>query len=108
MTREILEGLAIERIWVVEATYGPDAAERRPAVRAEHLTRIDKLRREGIVIDAGGYPDMSMSLILLRTATEEQALDLMRADVYFRTGVWTAFRVRALGRVVRLDELPQD
>ena len=108
MAPEIPDGLAIERIWVVEATYGPDAAERRPAVRAEHLARIDALRREGTVIEAGGYADMSSALILVRTATEAAALDLVRADVYFRSGVWTDFRIKALGRVVRLDELAED
>jgi uncharacterized protein YciI len=105
---EIPEGLAIERIWAVEASYGPDAATRRPAVRAEHLTRIDRLRREGTMVEAGGYEDMSGSLLLVRTATEAEALELMRADVYFRSGVWTDLRIRALGRVVRLDELPSD
>ncbi len=105
---EIPEGLAIERIWVVEAAYGPDAAERRPAVRAEHLTRIDELRRKGTIVEAGAYADMSSSLLLVRTETEADAMDLIRADVYFRSGVWTEVRIKALGRVVRLDELPGD
>ena len=74
------EGLEIEQIWVVEATLGPDAAERRAPVRAEHL---------------------SASLLLVRVPTQEQALALAEADVYFRSGVWTGFRIRALGRVVR-------
>ena len=106
MAGEIPDGLAIEPIWVVEATYSPDAAERRPAVRAEHLTRIDELRRAGTIIEAGGYADMSTSLVLVRAPSEEAALALVEADVYYRSGVWTAFRIRALGRAVRLDELP--
>ena len=44
MTAELPDGLAIERIWVVEAAYGSDVADRRPPVRAEHLTRIAELR----------------------------------------------------------------
>ena len=44
MAGEIPDGLAIESTWAVEATYGPDAAQRRPAVRQEHLKRIGELR----------------------------------------------------------------
>ncbi len=108
MAAEIPEGLAIEQIWAVEATYGPDAAERRPAVRAEHLTRIAELRRAGTIIEAGAFADMSGSLVLLRAASEEAALVVVRSDVYYRSGVWTGFRVRAFGRVARLDELTPD
>ena len=108
MAGEIPEGLAIEKVWAVEATYGPDAAERRPAVRAEHLARIAELRAAGTIVEAGAYTDMSGSLLLLRAPDEESALALVRADVYFRSGVWTEFRVRAFGRVARLTELPAD
>jgi uncharacterized protein len=106
MATEIPEGLAIEPIWVVEATYGPDAAERRSSVRAEHLARMARLRDEGTVLEAGGYADMSGSVVLLRVPSEEAALAVVRADVYYRAGVWTEFRARPLGRVVRKEELP--
>jgi uncharacterized protein len=104
MAGEIPEGLAIEQVWVVEATYGPDAAQRRPAVRAEHLARIAELREAGTIIEAGAFADMSASLVLLRVRSEEDALAVVKSDVYFRSGVWTGFRVRSLGLVVRLDE----
>jgi uncharacterized protein YciI len=108
MPGEIPVGLAVEQVWVVEATYGPDAVERRPAVRAEHLGRIAQLRAAGTIVEAGAYADMSASLLLLRVPTEAAALAVVRADVYFRSGIWTAFRVRAFGRVARLDELAPD
>jgi hypothetical protein len=108
MAGEIPDGLAIEGIWVVEATCGADAAERRPAVRAEHLARIAELRRAGTIVEAGAYTDMSASLLLLRAPSAEAALTVAQADVYFRSGVWTGFRVRAFGRVARLDELTTD
>jgi uncharacterized protein YciI len=101
MVGEMPEGLEIEQIWVVEATLGPDAAERRAPVRAEHLARIAALRDAGTVIEAGAFADMSASLLLVRVPTQEQALALAEADVYFLSGVWTGFRIRALGRVVR-------
>lgn len=105
MAGEASEGLAIERIWVVEAALAPDAVERRTAVRAEHLARLGELRAAGTVVEAGAFADMSASLLLLRVPTEEAAQAIARSDVYFRSGVWTGFRIRALGRVVRTDEL---
>jgi uncharacterized protein len=105
MAGEIPEGLAIEPVWVVEATYSADAAERRPAVRTQHLTRLGQLRAAGTIVEAGGFPDMSGSLIVVRAGTEEEALAIVRADVYFTSGVWTSFRVRAFGRVARTEEL---
>jgi uncharacterized protein YciI len=104
MAGEIPDGLVIEQIWVVEATYGPDAAERRPAVRAQHLARIAELRASGTILEAGGFADMSGSLLLLRAASEGAALALVEEDVYFRTQVWIGFRIRALGRVASSDE----
>jgi hypothetical protein len=108
MADEMPDGVAIEPIWVVEAAYGPDAAARRAPVRREHLTRIAELRDAGTVVEAGAFADMSASLLLLRVPSEEAAQALVRADVYFRSGVWTEFRIRALGRVVRTGEPPAD
>jgi uncharacterized protein YciI len=104
MAGEVPDGLAIESIWVIEADYASDAAERRPAVRREHLSRIGELRAAGTVVEAGGFADMSGSLLLVRAPDEASALALMKADVYFRSGVWTDLRARTFGLVVRRDE----
>ncbi len=104
MAREIPEGIAIETVWVLEATYGPDWQERRPAVRPEHLSRLASLRDRGVVIEAGGYLDGAGSLLILRVPDEQAALELGRTDVYARSGVWPDMRARPLGRVVRQDE----
>ena len=108
MAGEIPDGLAIERIWAVESTYSPDVEERRPPVRAEHLARIGELRAAGIIVEAGAFADMSGSLILIRARSEEDAMDVIRADVYFRAGVWNGQRIRAFGRVARAEELTSD
>jgi uncharacterized protein YciI len=101
MAAEIPEGLALENVWAVEADYAPDAAERRPAVRVEHLARIGRLMADGTIVMAGAYADMSGSLVVVRAASEEAALDIVKDDVYVRAGVWTGFRVRAMGLVSR-------
>ena len=107
MAAGIPDGLAIERVWVVETTYGPDVDELRPPVRPEHLGRSSELRDAGVIIDAGAFADMSGSLIILRASSEEEALAVIHSDVYFRAGVWNSCHIRALGRVVRTGELTE-
>jgi uncharacterized protein len=89
----------IEPVWLVEATYAPDAAETRVPFRAEHIARLRDLKRQGIVIEAGAFSDVSASLVLVRAANEEAALDICRDDVYLRNGVWVELRARPFGRV---------
>ena len=105
MTAELPPGVAIETIYVVEADYTPQAAERRPAVRQEHLAHIAELRAAGVVVEAGGYADFSTALLLVRAATADEAIAHFTDDVYVRAGVWGDIRARAYGRVVRPEEL---
>jgi hypothetical protein len=105
MPTELPPDIAIEPIFVIEATYGPDAPERRPAFRVEHLTRIAALRGAGVVIEAGGLLDFSRALILVRAADADAALAIGRDDVYLREGVWVDVRVHAYGRVCRPEEM---
>jgi uncharacterized protein YciI len=102
---EMPPNVAIEPVYVIEATYAADAAERRPAVRAEHLTRIAELRDQGVVIEAGGYADLSVAILIVRAANEDEALALARSDVYMRSGVWVDARAKPYGRVVRPADL---
>jgi len=100
---EMPAGVAVENIWLVEATYAPDAAETRIPFRAEHLARIGELKDDGVYLEAGAFPDVSASIILLRAASEEAALEIVRGDVYLRNGVWVELRARPFGRVVRVS-----
>jgi uncharacterized protein YciI len=93
------ENVGIEQIWVVEATYAPDAAELRQPFRAEHLTHLADLIASGTVIEAGAFVDVSASVLLVRAATEDEAVAMCRDDVYFRNGVWVSIRARPFGRV---------
>ncbi len=99
-SHDLPPGIRVETIYVVEATYGPDAPTLRPPVRPEHLAHIAELRRAGTVIEAGGYADFSGSLLLVNAASDEEALDLFRDDAYVRSGVWTELRARPFGRVI--------
>jgi uncharacterized protein len=106
MAREIPNGIVMEPVFVVEATYGPDAAELRPPHRPTHLARMAALRAAGVVLEAGGFLDMSGSLLLVRAADADAALAIAREDVYMREGVWVEARVRPFARVARPDEVP--
>jgi len=92
---------SLELVWFVEATYAPDAAETRVPFRPQHLARLLELKDAGVVIEAGAFPDVSASILIVRTADEAAALELCRDDVYMRNGVWVELRARPFGRVIR-------
>ena len=91
----------LEPIWLVEATYAPDAAETRVPFRAEHLAGIVERLKAGSYVEAGAYLDVSASVILVRADSAEAAIELVSDDVYLRNGVWVEVRARAFGRVTR-------
>ena len=76
------------------------------------IPSVSTIRRASVFYlkngNTGGYADMSGSLFLVRAPDEAAALSILKADVYTRSGVWTGFRARALGRVVRREELETD
>lgn len=97
---DVPPGVAIEQVWLIEATYAPDAAETRGPFRARHLARVAELIEAGVTIEAGAYSDVSASMVLLRAESEEAALAIVREDVYLANGVWIDIRARPFGRVV--------
>ncbi len=101
MNSEIPAGVEIEIVYLVEAQYTADAADKRPPVRAEHLARIAELRRAGTIIEAGAYSDgLTSSILLVKAEDPAAALAVARADVYARSGVWGDISARPFGRVV--------
>lgn len=91
--------VAIEPVWLVEATYAPDAAETRTPFRAEHLARVVALKEAGVFVEVGAYADVSASVVIVRAESAEAALEIVRDDVYLRNGVWVELRARAFGRI---------
>lgn len=105
MTVQASSDVAIEPIFLIEATCAPDAAETRAPFRAEHLARLARLRDEGVIVEAGAYADVSASILLVRAADAEAAAQIAQADVYLRNGIWVELRVRPFGRVCRPAEV---
>jgi hypothetical protein len=92
-------GPTLEPVWLVEATYVANAAEARAPFRPAHLARLTELKGSGVVVEAGAYADASASLLMLRAATEDEALDLCKADVYWQNGIWVDIKARAFARL---------
>jgi uncharacterized protein YciI len=91
---------SLETLWLVEATYAPDAADTRVPFRPEHLAGVARRLRSGVYAEAGAYLDVSSSLVLVRADSEEAALAIVGDDVYLRNGIWVELRARPFGRVV--------
>lgn len=100
---DLPRGVAVEPAFLVEAEYVANAAERRAPHRAEHLLGIAKARRAGTIVAAGALADMTGSVIIVSGADERAARDVIEGDVYWRNGVWTSYRVRAMTIVVNAD-----
>jgi uncharacterized protein YciI len=92
--------VATEPVWIVDATYAPDAAESRVPFRPQHAARMLDLQAQGIVVDVGAFDDMSASMVILRVPTEAEALDICRQDIYPRNGVWVEFRTRRFNLLI--------
>ena len=90
----------IETVWFIEATYAPDCAETRIPFRAEHISRAAELKAAGTIVEIGAFTDVSGAVILVRAESEATALDIVRADVYVKNGVWVELRARPFGRIV--------
>ena len=92
-------GVTVEPIFVVEATYAPDAAETRVPFRPEHLAGMVSRLRSGRYVAAGAFTDMTASMLLVRAADADEAVALVSDDVYMRNGVWVEVRARPFGLV---------
>jgi len=100
MSNEFPPGVTVESVFLVEVQYTADAAERRPAVRAEHLARIGELLRAGTLVAAGAYSDgLTSSVLLVRASDAAAAVAVARADVYVKSGVWSDISSRPFGSV---------
>ncbi|MGK2851342.1 MAG: YciI family protein [Candidatus Limnocylindrales bacterium] len=98
---ELPADIVIEPVWLVEATYAPDAAETRAPFRAEHVIGVEARKAAGVIIEAGAFADVSATIMIVRAADEAEAIAIVSDDVYLRNGVWVELRARRFGRVTR-------
>ena len=99
-TPKLPDDVEIEALYVVEVPYTAEAPGRRPALRRQHVSRIARLIRDGRIVEAGGTADFHHAVLLIRAASEAEALALIEEDVYTSGGVWHSPVARPFGRVV--------
>ncbi len=99
MTDTAAPAASLETVWLIQATYAPDAAETRAPFRAAHLARLAGLKSAGIVIEAGAWIDMAGSLLMVRAEDETAAIEIARQDIYMQQGVWVELRAKPFVRV---------
>lgn len=90
---------ALELVWLVECTYAPDGAETRTPFRAEHLRAAAERIADGRYVEVGAFADVTSSILIVRAASEAEAIALVSDDVYLRNGVWVEVRARPFGRI---------
>ena len=83
---DIPAGVKVESVFLVEAQYTPDAADKRPAVRAQHLANVVRMREQGTIIEAGAYSDGLTSSVLLLRAPDAAAALAIAAPGRLRQG----------------------
>lgn len=89
----------IEPVWLVECTYAPDGAEARTPFRAEHIRAAAERIADGRYVEVGAFADVTSSILIVRAATEAEAVALVSDDVYLRNGVWVEVRAHPFGRI---------
>ncbi len=65
------------------------------------MARMAELKAAGVVVEVGAFADVSASVVIVRAASEDEAIELCRQDIYTQNGVWVEVRARPFG-IVRL------
>ena len=53
----------------------------------------------GVITEVGAFLDVSSTVAIVRAASEDEAIEPFRQDVYMRNGVWKKIRARPFGPV---------
>ena len=78
-----------------------DFVERRTAIRAPHLEKVEAAHARGEIVMAGALADPVDGALLLFAGPDEGAAErFAREDPYVREGLVTAWRVRKWNVVV--------
>ncbi len=79
--------------FVLWGTYCADALERRTPYRDEHLAGLQRQKEEGVLITLGPTADTSHVFGLYEATDLETVESLVKGDIYWRQGIWTAVEV---------------
>jgi len=79
--------------FVLWGTYCPDALERRTPFREEHLAGLRRQKEEGVLITLGPTEGSTHVFGIYEADSREAVETLVKNDVYWRNGIWTAVEV---------------
>jgi uncharacterized protein YciI len=81
--------------FVLWGTYCADALERRTPYRDEHLAGLQRQKESGVLLTLGPTVDASHVFGLYEADDLETVESLVKGDIYWRQGIWTAVEVHA-------------
>ena len=91
----------MEPVWLVEATYAPDAAETRVPFRPEHLARAAELKAAGTIVEIGAFTDVSeRDHHRPRRVRGGRPGHRPAPTSYVTNGIWVELRARPFNRLV--------
>jgi len=79
--------------FVLWGTYCSDALQKRTPFREEHLTGLRRQKEQGVLLTIGPTEGCSHVFGLYEAANLEEVETLVKNDVYWREGIWTAVEV---------------
>lgn len=79
--------------FVLWGTYCADALEKRTPYRDEHLAGLQRQKEEGVLLTLGPTVDTSHVFGLYEADELETVENLVKGDIYWRQGIWTAVEI---------------
>lgn len=79
--------------FVLWGTYCADVLEKRTPFREEHLAGLRQQKEDGVLLTIGPTEDISHVFGLYEASTLAEVDALVKGDVYWREGIWTAVKI---------------
>lgn len=78
---------------VLWGTYCANALDKRTPFREEHLAGLRRQKEEGVLLTIGPTEGSTHVFGLYEAASLEDVEALVKNDIYWREGIWTAVEV---------------
>jgi hypothetical protein len=79
--------------YVLWGTYCDNALEKRTPYRDEHLARLQQLKDAGTLVTLGPTEGSTHVFGIFEADSLEQVEQLVKSDIYWLQGIWTAVAV---------------
>ncbi len=79
--------------FVLWGTYCENAIQKRKPFRDEHLSRLSKLKEEGILITLGPTKCTSYVFGIFESKDIDELRTIIQDDIYWKEGIWTKFEI---------------